>query len=121
MSLLKFIRIDKIVMCHTHFQIFLLLFAMRKIIYKIFYTRCHFKSCLTRNKTSKNIVFLALTVLTTSLKIAALSGLQAVISRLLMCRNSPSCSMYSFSSSRLRFSLLHLFICDCGCKVYFYN
>lgn len=43
-----------------------------------------------------------------------MSGLHAVISRLLICKNSPSCSMYSFSSSRRRFSLLHLLICDWG-------
>lgn len=57
-----------------------------------------------------------LTCLTTSFKIAALSGLGAFMSRLLMWMNSPNCSMYSFSCSRRRFSLLHLLICDCGCK-----
>lgn len=57
-----------------------------------------------------------LTFLTTSLRIAALSGLHAVISRLLICKNSPNCSIYSFSSSRRRFSLLHLLICDWGWK-----
>lgn len=57
-----------------------------------------------------------LTFLTTSLKIAALSGFVAFMSRLLIWRNSPNCSMYSFSCSRRRFSLLHLFIWDCGCK-----
>lgn len=58
-----------------------------------------------------------LTVLTTSFKIAALSGLVAFMSRLLICRNSPNCSMNSFSCSRRRFSLLHLLICDCGCEL----
>lgn len=57
----------------------------------------------------------ALTVLTTSFKMAALSGFVLVMSRLLICRNSPSCSIYSFSCSRRRFSLLHLLICDWGC------
>lgn len=58
-----------------------------------------------------------LTVLTTSFKMAALSGLVEFMSRLLICRNSPSCSMYSFSCSRRRFSLLHLLIWDCGCAI----
>lgn len=57
-----------------------------------------------------------LTVFTTSFNMAALSGLQEAISRLLICKNSPNCSMYTFSSSRRRFSFLHLLICDCGCK-----
>lgn len=58
-----------------------------------------------------------ITVLTTSLRMAALSGLVAFMSRLLIWRNSPSCSINSFSCSRRRFSLLHLFICDCGYSV----
>jgi hypothetical protein len=70
-----------------------------------FSSRCRRRKFVTRP---------SLTFLTTSLKIAALSGLHAVMSRLLICKNSPNCSMYSFSSSRRRFSLLHLLICDRG-------
>lgn len=60
--------------------------------------------------------YLKLTVFTTSFKMAALSGFDEVMSLLLIWRNSPNCSMYSFSCSRRLFSLLHLLICDWGCK-----
>lgn len=64
-----------------------------------------------------NLEWNVLTCFTTSFKIAALSGLGAFMSRLLMWINSFNCSMYSFSCSRRRFSLLHLLICDCGYKM----
>lgn len=75
--------------------------------------KCHRNSTESNGRVQKRMDFL--TVFTTSFKIAALSGLVAFMSRLLICRNSPNCSMNSFSCSRRRFSLLHLLICDCGC------